>query len=223
MTAPLTLIDHPSRDDLRVFLERLQRAGEPEVRLVVRDGVLAVFGCTQTPLTLTDPAPVVLVMRAFELSDESESLDASEPLDVVVQGRALLDRLARRGGVSRKLQVPEVQLSAAWAGVLPPRSGWEQVGVLDAKSLVDVAQQGMKRVAAMLPTDPGEAVVRTVRSKVWGVSVAPGVPAAAAFAAETMGFLHEETRVLLAHSATWVRLRADRGQVFVRARLGQLG
>ena len=45
-----------------------------------------------------------------------------------------------------------------------------------------------------------------------------GVPAAAAFAAEVMGFLLDEPRVPLARSMTWTRLDTSRGQVLVRAR-----
>ena len=214
MTAQPTLIDHASRDDLRVFLERLQRVGQPEVRLLVRDGTMAVFGCTQAPRGLTDPLPVVLAVRGFALAAGSSGTD------VTVQNRALLARLARMGRTGLELELPDAQVTAAWAGVLPPFGGWQSSGVLDAASLAEVAEQGMARVAEALPDDPGEAVVRAVRARVWGAEVAPGVPAAAAFAAETMGFLRDERQVLLARTLTWTRLSTGRGQILVRALLG---
>lgn len=214
MAATLALLDHATRDDLRIFLERLQRAGKPEVRLVTRGDVLAVYGCTQAPMGITDSVPVVLVMRAFELAHTPEL-----PIDVTVQARALLDRIARLGIIGLGLELPDVPAMAAWAGVLPPAADWEPVGAIDAPSLAEVAEAGIARVAQALPQDPGEAVVHKVRGTVWGTEVAPGVPAAAAFAAEALGFLGEEP-VRVARTLTWTRLSTARGHVVVRALLG---
>jgi len=219
MAASIPLADPPTRDDLRIFLERLLRAGHPEVRLVARDAAVAVFGCTQSPRGITDQVPVVLVMRAFALAEP-----IGRPVDTTVEARALLDRIARldAGGAPAglPLDLPDVTASAAWAGVLPPVSGWQAAGALDAPSLAAVAADGMARVAARLPADPGEAVVHRVRSSVWGTEVAPGIPAAAAFAAEAMGFLRGEERLRIARSLTWIRLTASRGHVLVRSLLG---
>lgn len=215
MTATLSLADAATRDDLRILLERLQRSGEGEVRIVTRGAVLGVYGCTQAPRGITDPVPVVLVMRGFSLSEAP-----AEPVDATVEGRALLDRLARLGFAGLRLEVPEVPAMAAWAGVLPPVSGWEPAGAVDADSLAAVAAEGISRVAALLPESPGEAVVQRVRGEVWGSEIAPGLPAAAAFAAEAMGFLRPGERLRLARSLTWTRLSGERGHVLVRALLG---
>lgn len=214
MAATLPFLDHATRDDLRIFLERLQRAGKPEVRMVTRGTTLAVYGCTQAPMGITDSVPVVLVMRAFELASEPES-----PVDVTVQARALLDRIARLGIIGLGLELPDVPAMAAWTGVLPPATGWQPAGAIDAASLSSVAEAGIARVADTLPQDPGEAVVHRVRTAVWGAEVAPGVPAAAAFAAEALGFLGEEP-VRVTRTLTWTRLTTDRGHVVVRALLG---
>lgn len=216
MTSQLQLLDHATRDDLRVYLQRLQRYGQAEVRVVVRGSTLAVFGCTQAPSTLLDPLPVVLVLRSFSLA--SEPANEAGSIDITVLGRGLLDRIARMGVLGLTLELPDTLVAAAWAGVLPPVSGWQPAGVVDGPSLVAVANQGIERVADALPDSPGEAVVRKVRESVWGAEIAPGVPAAAAFAAEVMGFLLDETRVPLARSMTWTRLDTSRGQVLVRAR-----
>jgi hypothetical protein len=137
-----------------------------------------------------------------------------------VQARALLDRIARLGIVGLALDVPDVTAMAAWAGVLPPVSGWTAAGAVDAASLASVAEQGIARVSAALPQDPGEAVVERVRASVWGSEISPGLPAAAAFAAEVMGFLRDEDRVLVSRSVTWTRLTMTRGHVLVRSLLG---
>lgn len=214
MAATLTFLDHATRDDLRIFLERLQRAGKPEVRMVTRGSTLAVYGCTQAPMGITDSVPVVLAMRAFELATEPEA-----PVDVTVQARSLLDRIARLGIIGLGLELPDVPAMAAWAGVLPPTSGWQLAGSIDAASLASVAEAGIARVADTLPQDPGEAVVHRVRAAVWGAEVAPGVPAAAAFAAEALGFLGEEP-ARVTRTLTWTRLTTARGHVVVRALLG---
>lgn len=214
MAATLAFSDHATRDDLRVFLERLQRAGKPEVRMVTHGATLAVYGCTQAPLGITDTVPVVLVMRAFALASEPET-----PVDATVQGRAMLDRIARLGIIGLSLEMPDVPAMAAWAGVLPPVSGWTPAGAIDAASLTKVAEDGISRVAELLPQDPGEAVVHKVRASVWGAEIAPSVPAAAAFAAETMGFVAQQP-VRVSKSLTWTRLTTERGHVVVRALLG---
>lgn len=215
VTSALTFSEAGGPDDLRSFLERLGRAGSPEVRLVSRGAVLAVYGCTQAPRGLTDQIPVVLVMRAFALSEEPDA-----EIDVTVPGRSLLDRLARLGEQDRALHLPDVTAMAAWSGVLPPLSGWQPAGAIDAASLAAVARDGSERVAAALPENPGEAVVHRVRASVWGLEIAPGVPAAAAFAAETMGFLSGAESLAVSRSVTWVRLSGPHGHVVVRSLLG---
>lgn len=217
MTSHLQLLDHATRDDLRIYLERLQKYGQAEVRLVVRGSVLAVFGCTQAPSSLLDALPTVLVLRSFALAPENAG--RLNGTDVTVTGRGLLDRIARLAKLGLVLELPDAHVAAVWAGVLPPRSGWQATGVIDGESLVSVARDGITRVASALPENPGEAIVRKVRETVWGAAIAPGVPAAAAFAAESMGFLTGEARVALAQSRTWTRLDTSRGQVFVRARV----
>lgn len=217
MSDSLLLADAATRDDLRTFVQRLQRAGEPELRLVTKGRTLAVFGCTQAPQGLLDAVPVVLVSRGFALAEAP-----MKPIDVTVEGRALLDRFARMEAEQTPvpvLELPDAHAFAAWAGVLPPVSGWQRRGAVDAASLRAVAAEGIARVAVALPEQPGEAVVRRVRAEVWGAEIAPGIPAAAAFAAETMGFLGDAAAELSA-SISWVRLTTARGHVLVRGLLG---
>lgn len=214
MTTRLTFADHATRDDLRIFLERLLRAGQPEVRMVSRGSVLAVFGCTQFAVSLTENVPVVLVHRGFALNELKDEL--AEPIDATVMARAVLDRLARMGPIGLTLDLPDTVVSAAWAGVLPPVSGWQAAGLVDGDSLEQVAREGVERVAAALPEQPGDAVVRQVRARVWGAEIVAGLPAAAAFAADAMGFLSDQTVMHMSKSATWTRIANDRGQVAVR-------
>ena len=109
--------------------------------------------------------------------------------------------------------------SAAWAGVLPPHAGWQPRGSIDAPSLAAVAAEGMERVAAAVPTDAGDPVVQRVRRAVWGSEIAPGVPAAVAFAAEGLGFLAGADRLAISETRTWTRFSGRNGHVLVRRSL----
>lgn len=210
----LGLADTPTRDDLQNYLSRLARLGEAEVRLQTRGSALAVYGCTQAPLSIMDDSPVVLVMRAFPLSAAP-----TEPIDTVVEVRSLTDRLAREES-GLNLALPDVTVAAAWTGVLPPVAGWEARGEVDAGSLAVVAAEGMARVAENVPADAGDPVVQKVRRAVWGSEIAPGIPAAAAFAAEGLGFLAGVERLTLSGTRAWTRLSSRNGHVILRRGVG---
>ncbi len=212
VTAPsIQLADQATRDDLRSFLARLVRVGESEVRIQRRGGVLGVFGCTQAPIGILDTDPVVLVMRGFALAGEQRG-----EIDEVFEARAFLDRLARLGADELSLSLPDTTATAAWAGVLPPHAGWEGYGTIDAASLAAVAKEGMSRVAGSVPADAGDPVVQKIRRSVWGTEIAPGIPASAAFAAESMGFLARADRLVLSRSHHWIRLGSPNGYVILR-------
>ena len=135
----------------------------------------------------------------------------------MVTARSLLDRIAHLDPSQPALPLPEVTTTAAWAGVLPPRSNWAPAGMIDGASLASVAEAGITRVAEALPTDPGEALVTKVRRSVWGAEIAPGVPAAAAFAAQSLGFLgKQDPRVAWFRSGAWTRISTSRGHVLFR-------
>lgn len=182
------------------------------MRLVVEGDVLVVVGCTSTPTDLFDVTPLVLGARAFSLGPSSPRLDET------VMVRALLDRIARMLQTDElTLDLPPDRATVAWAGIMPPRSGWNVSGEIDAASLAGVAREGVERVQRMLPEMPGEAVVNTVRRQVWTSEIAPGLPAATAFAIEALGFLHDTDRVRLARTSSWTRLSTRQGDVFLRS------
>lgn len=197
--------------DLQVYLERLVRAEAVEVRVVAREDGVSVFASTLYPAGLTDQTPLVIVHRGFSTSPRTEA-----SFDVVVETRALLDRLPRLVDPPFELAMPPTELTAVWAGVLPPRSGWDGAGAVDSESLAKVARDGVDRVQSMLPESPGQILVDRARRDVWGLEMLPGVPAGAAFALEALGFLHDQQQVRLHRSRSWVRLSSILGDVFVR-------
>ncbi|MEB4616613.1 hypothetical protein [Leucobacter sp. M11] len=211
MANNVILGDAASLEDLRVFLERAERFGDGAVRVIANAGVLAVYTATQTPVGILDDTATVLGLRTFALAE------GSVEADTVVTPRSLLDRIARLDPSQPVLPLPEVTTTAAWAGVLPPRGGWAPTGAIDAASLASVAEAGITRVAEALPTDPGEALVTKVRRSVWGAEIAPGVPASAAFAAQSLGFLGgEEPSLPWYRSGAWTRITTSRGHVLFR-------
>ena len=110
---------------------------------------------------------------------------------------------------------------AAWAGVSPPRSGWELRTALDPAELTAAAQAGVQEVAAALPEAVGGHVVTQVRAAVWGreLPTLPGVAAGAAYAADALGFLDPQEPVAVRQAGPWWRLSTSRGHVLVRAAL----
>lgn len=212
--APETLIaltESNSLADLQLYLERLEHAGNAETRLIARDRVLAVVGCTSAPAGLFDQTPLVLGMRVFEIEPTRAIVDET------VMIRGVLDRIARmRSAEQLRLQVPTERATAAWAGVMPPQSGWQPAGIITAASLRDVAHDGVQRIQSALPNTPGEAVVKKIRSEVWNTEIAEGIPAAVAFAAEALGFLHEEEVARVSTTRSWTRVSTSRGEVLLR-------
>jgi hypothetical protein len=224
MVQSFTLIDAASLGDLKVYLGRAARVENGSVRLIGGLGVLAAYTPVLTPKGLLDSTPTVLGLRTFALS-------SPDAFDVVVPIRALLDRLAQLSLVSNSdsgpidVPIPPVETGVAWAGISPPRGGWETAGTLPAQLLENVARTGIAEVAAAVPADTGEQLVHRVRSEVWGRDLAeaelpelqPRIPAGAAFCAVSLGFVrHDDEEVRAFRAGPWLRLTLRRGHVLVR-------
>lgn len=174
----------------------------------------------------------------------TSALAVPAELDVVVPLAAVSDRVARPGERA-VLPVPPMTVSAAWAAVSPPRSGWQPVGSVSAEALQRVASQGIAEVADGTPDGAGSAAVAALRERVWGRMVsavdggegrgaddaggedgageagdAPeggaGFPAALAFAAYALGFLTPGSESTLATNGRWTRLTTPAGHTLTR-------
>lgn len=176
------------------------------VRLVAAGGILVMTTGILAPRGLLESMPTVLAMRVLPVDAELEC-------DLTVTATGLTADTD-----AQQVTLPETAVRAAWAGVSPPRSGWERSGSLTSAVLATRAQWGMAAVAHELPTDPGEDVVRSVRSRVWGESDPElnGVVRGAAFAAVSMGFVHGDETVDVLRAPGWTRLTLTRGHVLVR-------
>lgn len=222
----LLLLDAATASDLGTFLTRAKRV-DPDgaARLVGHGEVLAVY---VSPLhsgsLMGGGVPTVIGLRTLALAAPSGA-------DVVAPLAALTDRLARpgAGGVTVvddghvSLPLPPVELSGtAWAGISPPRKGWQALGMADVAALRATARDGIAEVAAGSPDGAGGHAIEQLRAAVWArpsVELA-GTPAGAAFAAEALGFLVDAEPVGLYACGQWRRLTTSLGHVLVRASTG---
>lgn len=201
--------------DLATFFSRAKAIdAKAAVRLVSRGSALGAYVAALAPASLLDTMPTVLGLRAVPLAESAN-------VDAVVEASALLDRLARIEEEGNKLAVPPVTVTAPWAGVAPPLTGWEPAGSVSACTLREAAKAGMDAVENALPAKPGHAVVDTVRSRIWSSPLENLdflVPSGIAFAAEVLGFLPSkfEGEIPLYMCQGWVRLNAPGGFVLAR-------
>ena len=216
MDATFSLQDSLAAADLKVYLERAARVEDGAVRLVAGGGVLAVYTAIVYPRGLLDTSPTVLGLRTFRVGPAAE-------FDAVVPSRSLRERVDR-GIQAAVVESDEVPLgvplevaSATWAGISPPRGGWREVDAVEPAVLGQAARAGMAEVAGAVPEGTGEQLVQKVRAEVWSAPIddLDYVPAGAAFAAESLGFLADEP-VTVHETGPWTRLSTSRGHVLVR-------
>lgn len=220
MTDAFTLQDSLSLGDLRTYIGRAGRVEDGSVRLIAGGGVLAVYAAVLYPAGLLDESPTVLGLRTFAMPQR-------EQFDVVVPLGSLLRRIdsAENGATDAaapvSVAIPMQVNSVTWAAISPPRGGWASLETVSSSVLDSVAREGIHEVATAIPDGTGEAIVHRVRSEVWGRPIRglEYVPAGAAFAALTLGFLNAgEEAVPIFETGTWTRLTTKRGHVLVKRR-----
>lgn len=211
----LVLADAQVTADLRTFVVRARSAADGAIRLQASGTVLAAWVGALRPRGLGEAGPTVLGLRTMPLAEPAE-------VDSTVELSAVADRLARMAGGATSLSLPPVQVHETWAGISPPRSGWEPAGTVPAAALTDAAAEGMRLVAEAVPQNSGAAVVDSARNAVWGrpLEGSPGpLPSGAAFAAVTLGFLPRPEQAGPApvlRNGRWLRLSLPHGHVLVR-------
>lgn len=207
MSPRLLFPDAPTASDALTFAQRAVRLGDGAVRLRAADGTLALTSAPLAPESLLDATPTVLGMRLVRVDPELEC-------DLVVEASALAPT-----DDPHELSLPETAVSAAWAGISPPRAGWESAGGIAAATLAARAQWGIAAVAEAVPTTAGEEVVRKVRADVWGRpdDELDGLPLGVAFAAFALGFIGGEEVAAVRRRGPWTRLTLTRGHVLTRS------
>lgn len=204
MPHPLVLADAETSKDVLTFVGRAARISDEGVRLQASNGVLALTAAALSPHGLFDQTPTVLAMRVVHADPELEC-------DVVVSSLAESED-------ERMLQLPESGLSPSWAGIAPPRGGWQRAGSLSASVIAQRSQWGISAVAHGATPGSGEEAVRTLRAAIWGEpdSDLGDLPRGMAFAADAFGFISGEEEVSVMRSGRWTRFAFRRGHVLAR-------
>lgn len=192
---------------------RAKAIDDGAMRLQAAGSVLAAYVCVLRPRVLGEATPTILGLRTMGLAEPSSA-------DVTVPISAVLDRLARAGEDDVELPVPPSTVTESWTGVSAPRAGWELVSSVPDSELRRAAEAGIAEVAGIVPDKPGALIVNNARAAVWGKALDDsGVPAGAAFAALTLGFLADGDQKLY-QAGRWFRLTGIRGHVLMRTGSG---
>lgn len=216
MINPFILADEQTAADLQAYLARAKRL-DPDglVRLRAFGDVLAAYVAPIFAGNLMDSGPTVLGLRTCELAEPAE-VDALVPIGAVQE--RLVRLLGEADTKEFKIQLIETQ-RAPWAGISPPRQGWEQIGTINEVRLTQIARDGIAEVAASLPESVGGPIAARIRGEIWGrgIDLESKVPTGAAFAAAGLGFLTENEEVGLYQAEGWIRLSSEHGHVLAKA------
>lgn len=175
---------------------------------VAQGGVLAVFG--RLPLG-TSGAVAVRTARVAELT---------EATDLTVSAGQLLEGVDEEGGA---VALPASVTGPAWAGLLPPRTGWRLLGELSADRVMPQLMAGVRefkeRSAAVPEHHRTRQVLDALADEIWTrpLDAVPELPLRAAHAAYVIGFLHPGEPLSAHRAGGWLRLNAPNGSVAVRA------
>lgn len=195
------------------------------VRLIAGSGVLAVYVSVLHPAGLLDESPTVLGLRTFALTDQ-DAFDAVVPVrSLLMRVEGLLAAAAAQDPTEPvTVSLPMEVNTVTWAAISPPRGGWSPLPSTEWNVLDAVARAGIDEVAAAIPDGTGEQIVHRVRTEIWGRAIdgLDYVPAGAAFAALSLGFLAEGDAVSIYESGPWTRLTTKRGHVLVKRRAWSL-
>ena len=198
--------------DLSGFLTRAKRLDESGlVKLKSFGNVLGVYVSPIFSGNLLDSGPTVIGLRTVELAEVSD-------VDSAFEIASIMERIAN-AGEDLELRLPPVTARAAWTGVTPPRSEWEQVESVAQEQITQWAKNGIAEVGSSLPDSIGISIAQKVRSQIWGkqVGVNQLFPAGCAFAMVGLGFLLPGESVQVFRSKGWVRLSSKFGHVLARS------
>jgi len=212
-TPILRLADAGEAADLSAFLLRLlrfDRAAAVRLQAVPAEGgagVLAVFG--RLPLGGSG----VLAIRTARLTGLEQRADAT------VSAGQLLESVDEKDGTVR---VPGAVTGPAWAGLLPPRTGWRPVAEASALEVFPELMAGVREFKERTEQVPEHHRTRQVldglADEIWSrpLTAAPELPLRAAHAAYVIGFLRPEGLLRVHRAGSWLRLSAPTGSVALR-------
>ncbi|WP_405581669.1 hypothetical protein [Streptomyces sp. NBC_01190] len=205
--------------ELAAFLGRLVRwdkAAVVRLRSTEGEAALGVFGYP--------PFGGVLAVKSMALSPGG----VREAVDATVSAGELLEAVAEaaHGG---EFGVPRSVTGPAWAGVLPPRTGWRREAELAGGAVRELAARVVAefraRTEALVPELRTRAELDALAEELWRRPLPAGPPDSAVtlrvvHAAHALGFLPArgpaEDTVAVLSAGSWSRLRTAYGSVAIR-------
>ncbi|WP_371479209.1 hypothetical protein [Kitasatospora sp. NBC_00315] len=228
-TARLVLGDAGEAADLAAFLVRLLRfdraaavrlqavgqgggqAGGQAGRLPAQEeaapGVLAVFG--RLPLGSSGAVAVRTARLAGPLTPVDRTVSAGRLLDDIDDG-------------ANTVTLPAPVTGPAWAGLLPPRTGWRLLAAPPAVEVVPeltaAVREFRERSEAVPEHHRTRAVLDALADEIWSrpLTAVPALPLRAAHASYVIGFLKPAAPLTVHRAGAWLRLSAPAGSVAVR-------
>jgi len=153
----------------------------------------------------------VLAVRTGRLLKPAE-------LDVTVAAGELLEGVEES---AEAVTVPDSVTGPPWAGVLPPRSGWEAFAEVPSDAVRSVAAAAVgefrERAERLSQRERTREALDALAEEIWSRPLGrTELPLRAAHAAHALGFLGGEAPVALLRAGPWLRLRTPSGSVAVR-------
>ncbi|MFD7510800.1 hypothetical protein ACFV5N_15935 [Streptomyces sp. NPDC059853] len=200
----ISLAERGEAADLAALLARLLRWEKAAAARLQADGpVLGVFA---------RPARFgVLAIRPLRLAEPVR-------IDVTVSAGELLEGIDERAGTAR---VPAPVTGPSWAGVLPPRGGWEPLAELEHGGVRGAAEavvaEFRERTEALAEGERTREALDALAEEIWSRPL-PGtpLPLRAVHAARSLGFLRAAAPAAVLARGVWLRLRTPLGSIAVR-------
>jgi hypothetical protein len=139
-------------------------------------------------------------------------------VDVTVSAGELLEAIDES---AEAVTVPGAVTGPPWAGMLPPRGGWEAFGEVPADAVRAVAAAAVgefrERAEQLGRQERTREKLDALAEEIWSRPLGrTRMPLRAAHAAHALGFLAGEAPLKLLRAGPWLRLRTPAGSVVVR-------
>jgi hypothetical protein len=207
----LVFADPGEAAGLDAFLQRLLRWEKAAaVRIQAGGGAVGIFA---------KPARFeVLAVRTARLLEPSDA-----EVDVTVSAGELLEGVDES---AESFTVPAPVTGPPWAGMLPPRGGWEAFGEVPVDAVRAVAAAAIgefrERAEKLGRQERTRERLDALAEEIWSRPLGrTKLPLRAAHAAHALGFLAGEGQLKLLRSGAWLRLRTPAGSVVVRSGSGK--
>ncbi|WP_225844561.1 hypothetical protein [Streptomyces sp. HPF1205] len=220
--APTAAAPGEAAEELAGFLGRLlkwDKAAVVRLRSAPGEAALGVFG--------QPPFGGVIAVKGMALG--GEGVDGA--VEATVSAGQLLDAVAAAAGDGGQFVIPASVTGPAWAGLLPPRGGWQRIAELPGAEVRATAAQVVaefrSRTEGLPPQRRTREELDSLAEELW-TRPYQGATLRAVHAAYALGFLRVppggpgspggQDEVAVLRAGSWVRIRTGYGSVASRGR-----